>query len=336
MTLKTIGTLLLPTRLQGAITQTRHQIGTASTELATGRVAETRTHLRGNLAPLAQIEARIARLDGLGRLMSAHAQTLDLAQLAMGRIGASGLGFASAMRAAVGLDPATIAPAEIAGTARAALEDMVAALSVSAAGRAVFAGTASDTSPLPGAAQIMAALLPTLAGLSEATDISAAVTSFFEAPGGGFETLVYQGGPPAPGLALSDGETAPQPPTAAEPALRRQLGALTLAAVTGEGALALDQATVRTLALQAADRAQGNSGALAALQGRIGQGQAALARAADNYLAERDGATLARDALIGTDPFAAAARLEQGRVQLESLYAVTARLSSLTLTRFLS
>ena len=51
--------------------------------------------------------------------------------------------------------------------------------------------------------------------------------------------------------------------------------------------------------------------------------------------AEATALGLAREALIGADPYEAAAALEAAETQLETLYTLTARISRLSLVNFL-
>ena len=334
MVLKTIGSQLLPHRQALAIAEARRLTTEASAELATGRVAEARSHLRGNLTPLARIESQIVRMDSMERLLGAQALRLDAAQLGLDRVLSTGQGFVSAVDAKIGMDPSAVSPFDIGSIARSALDDTLAALNISVAGQRAFGGDIPDRPPLATAQELLGALSTTIAGLSAASDIHAAVLTFFETPGAGFDTLVYRGGAPSAPIALNDGASLPPAPTAADPALRRQLAALSLAVIGADPALPTE--TGRSLITLGTDMARTNTGAIAVLQGGLGQAQSIVARAQENTAIDRDAAITARNALIGADPFVAANRLEQGRVQLESLYAVTARLSGLSLVRFLS
>lgn len=332
----TIGSQLLPYRHQLAINEARRVITQASTEMATERVADTRSHLRGNLTPLARIETQIVRMDRVERLLGSQATRFDAAQLSMGRVLSTGQSFVAAMDTKIGMDPTAITPFDISATARTALEDTLAALNASVAGQRVFGGDRPDVAPLATAPEIMSALSTAVAGLSDVEDIRTAVLAFFETPGTGFDTLVYRGGVAATPIALADNATVPIVPTAADPALRRQLAAISLGALTAESGLGLSQQDGRRLLEFSTAMTRGNTGAIAVMQGELGQAQATIARAQENTSIDRDAAIIARNALIGADPFVAATRLDQGRVQLESLYAVTARLSGLSLVRFLS
>ena len=71
------------------------------------------------------------------------------------------------------------------------------------------------------------------------------------------------------------------------------------------------------------------------MQGRLGETQARIDETQIRLTGERDALNLARNNLIGADPYEAAGQLEVVQTRLETLYAVTARTSRLNLTEYL-
>jgi flagellar hook-associated protein 3 FlgL len=74
---------------------------------------------------------------------------------------------------------------------------------------------------------------------------------------------------------------------------------------------------------------------LVALRAGVGDAEARIDRARGRTAAERAAAEMARAAIVEADPFRAAAELQAVQGQLETLYAITARLSRLSLTEYL-
>ena len=71
------------------------------------------------------------------------------------------------------------------------------------------------------------------------------------------------------------------------------------------------------------------------LRAEVGQNQARIENAEARAQAERSSFVQARNALVGRDPYEAATRITELETQLQSVYAMTARLSNLSLLNFL-
>lgn len=225
--------------------------------------------------------------------------------------------------------------ASLGSSSRVALEDMVAVLSTTVAGRTLFSGAAVDRPPLIPADDIMVAVTAAVAGLTSAADIFDTLESFFLDPGGAFETLIYQGTGASPGGATDDFEAGPTLPVAAEPAIRRPIMAAAMGALLNEPTTVLNRTETQNLARQMMELIESNGEAVTALRANIGFGQELLEQRAQRLSFEKDSLVLARNRLIGRDPFEAASLLEETRHRLEALYAVTSRVSHLSLLDYL-
>ena len=212
---------------------------------------------------------------------------------------------------------------------------MVSALSQQNAGRSVFSGVASDRPPLIAADAMIAALGPVVAGLTSAAAVAAAVSSAFLDPGGAFETTFFQGGIEGPGALIDTGDAADPLPTAADMGIRTMLAALATSAMVGEPALALDAGQRRALAQSGAEGLMTADRGLTDLQARVGMGQERLDHRVTQLTGERDALALARQEMVGVDPYEAVTKLENAQTRLQSIYAVTARTARLSLTEYL-
>ena len=221
------------------------------------------------------------------------------------------------------------------GAARAALGDAVATLSQQVAGQAVFSGVATDRAPLVPADAMFAALGPVVAGLTSADAVAAAVTAPFLDPGGLFETAFYQGSTEAAGGLIDAGQAADALPTAADAGVRTLLAGLAISALAGDPALGLDAGQRRALAQTGAERLLSADRGMTALQARVGTAQERLDTRVTQLIGERDALSLARQELVGVDPYEAVTQLENAQTRLQSIYAVTARTARLSLTEYL-
>lgn len=335
MSWATLGTMALPFHLQRTGVQARIDLARHSHELTTGQVQSPARHLRGDIAALHSIESRLARLSGFQDAIGQSVTAFEAAQDALGVVARVNNALAEKLvltaQSTAGPSARTVA----AQSARAALEETISALSVGVAGRTLFSGVGAERMPLASAETLLAALGAEVAGVTSEAGLSAALHAFFEAPGTRFATEIYLGGAAARGGLLDDGLPAPALPTADDPAIRRQLMTMAMVVLIDTGALSLDPAEERAVQQRAMAGLLANGAAIAALQARLGDAQEALDQRRIRLSVERDRLELARSDMIGVDPYRAAMALEQSRVQLESIYAVTARVARLSLTEFL-
>jgi len=335
MTWLTLGSLALPFQLNRGALTLRDDMTRLSLELTTGAAAQPQRTLRGDLGPLTAVESRLSRLTAYTQASTQAASAAEIAQSVLTRAAENGTVIAGRMLMVSndGIAPDTIRSG--ANAALTALGDLSSALGQRVAGRAVFSGTESDRPPLPDAATILATLVPSLTGFTSTDDIVAAVESAFRDPGGLFETALYQGGPPGPGPALDTGVNAPPLPTAADPGLRRLMSGLVISALAGSDALSLSEAQRQALARAGAETLMGAAPAMAGSQAALGETQALLDATQTRLAGERDALVMARQSLIGADPYEAAGQLQVVQTRLEVLYAVTARTARMSLTGYL-
>ncbi|WP_370206337.1 hypothetical protein [Pararhodobacter marinus] len=335
MTWLSLGSLALPFQLNRNAVTLRDHVSRLGTELTTGQVARPEKVLNGDLSPLNAIDSR---LTGIGAFLETNALAsgaADLAQAILQRVADSASDTASRMLAVSSDGTAIPTLRAAAGAAEGALDDLTAALGQRFAGRAVFSGIASDTPPLPDAGTMIGAILPSLAGWSSTDDIAARVMSAFMDPGGIFESTLYLGGAPATGPAIDRGVTADALPTAADPALRQVMAGLVISALAGSDSLSLSEGQRRALARAGSETLMASAAGTAILQGDLGHTQAQLEDVSARLVGERDTLRLARQSLIGADPYEVAGQLEVVQARLETLYAFTARTARLSLTEYL-
>ena len=283
-----------------------------------------------------------------GQLGQVHRlrRTLDDAQSVSARLAVSQTRFATASSAltamrestqALGLEAASAAVAggaagvdAFAATAREMVKAVASHLNARTGGRSLFAGAGADGPALAPGEAILDQLDALGAGAVTAADRSAAISAFF-APGGGFDAAYQGAAERAAEAPLPDGSALPGLPKADDPAFRALFEGLALIAAAGE--VPEHQAT--DLATRGADALRRAGEGIVVLEASIGVAServtAAEARQADEV--RTSGEMLAR--LTGRDSFEAASETQQLESRLEAAYALTARLSRLTLTSFL-
>ncbi|MEM9971194.1 MAG: flagellin, partial [Pseudomonadota bacterium] len=223
-----------------------------------------------------------------------------------------------------------------ANDARSQFGSVVAALNTSLAGRALFGGIDVDRAPLAEAEDMLTALSAAVAAETTAAGVEAAVDAWFDTPGGGFETVGYQGSTNdlAP-FTLGPNDTTSFAIRADNPVLRDVMKTYAMAALVDAGTLAGDLGEQATLLNTAGERMADANTALGALRGELGvvEGRVETALARSN--AEIAALELAETELIEADPFQTATQLQAAEIRLETLFAITARLSRLSLLNYI-
>jgi flagellar hook-associated protein 3 FlgL len=183
---------------------------------------------------------------------------------------------------------------------------------------------------------MLTALRPLLAGVTDCATAAGIVEDWFMAPGGGYETAAWQGGPgdAAPAI-LAEGVQADTAVSALDPAIREALSGLAMAALAAEGTGPVTQAARRDFATAAAGQMQAGEDRLILLRSDLGAGQARIETARVEIEATRSGLEIERSRLTDVDGFKTATELQAVQTRLETLYLLTARLSRLSLSEFL-
>ncbi len=338
MNYKSVGDMAQAFQLQRHNVQLKTHLSRLSEELTTGVQKDVGAAVHGDFTALAGIDRSLTTLTSYSFATTEAAQLAETMQTALETIQSqvSDVG-PTLLSAATSASPAMVSATT--ADAKQKFESVVAALNTNSAGRYVFSGTATDTRPLASADEILLDLGTAIAGATGTTDIMAAVDTWFDAPAGagGFMDQAYVGGTtPLSPFRIGDGEAAQLSVTAADPRIRESLKGLAVAALISDGALAGNDTERARLTRAAGERVIAADGTLALVRASVGTTEGQLANAATRNSAEASALTLARNGLIAADPYDTASALEAVQTQLETLYTLTARLSRLSLTDFLS
>lgn len=303
-------------------------------EISSGQVADTRKALGGNTAYLADLDRSMTRLNAYDLATQEAMMFAGGVQNALTHI--SGLSNAFRNEVIAGSISAfggtsTSIPVHAKNT----LEQIVSALNTDVAGRSLFSGTATDTIPIAPAEEILAALRTAIAGIGNVDDILAAATAWFDGPAG-FGAVGYRGSDVglAP-IALSDSAKAQFDLRGDDPVVRDLLRNLAVLALAEDPALALTGTQKNELLQKSTPGVLTSNDEMIRLQAKVGVIENRIETMSVRHSSERSAFEMARSNLLSIDPFEAATELEQVQFQLQSLYAITARSSKLSLVNFL-
>lgn len=318
-------------RQQGA--DLRAALQRLSSELTAGVTSDPARAASGDLGPLAAIERSMAQAAAFAGPVRVLGQQAAAMQDVLNRLGQMADGSAARILA-LGPEPLQTRVDTVAREAGTALSDAVAALNTRMGDVTLFAGVEITAAATEGVSVLLTALQGVVAGAADAEGVETAVLSWFADPAG-YRAEVYRGGDAAGPVPIAPGVLGGLELTADDPVIRDTLAGLSLAALAEEGRTALaPQERSRLLVRAAEHMATGGTGR-ADLSARLGVAEAGIDAAAARNAAEKSALEIARAGLLSVDPYATATQLQQVQSQLEALYTLTARLSTLSLVSFL-
>lgn len=306
-----------------------------STELTTGRVTDAATHLSGDIGPLLAIDSSLSRLKSYATAANEAALFSGAMQTALGTIGDLSTDISTTLLAAGTVGSVSqITAAGISGHQY--FETAIAAMNTRFADRTVFAGTVTAGRAVIGPDDILAVLETEIgnSGAVSASDIQSTVANWFDSPAG-YGAVAYRGDTGLSPIDIAAGEEANLGVTANDPAIRSTLKGLAMAALLDRGVLAGQPAARQDLARRAGESLLDSQTERASLSARLGLIQAQIETATSRNSAESSTLQIARTGLLSADPFETASKLAQTQSQLEKIYAITARMSRLSLLDYI-
>ncbi|MDB5660728.1 MAG: Flagellar biosynthesis protein FlgL [Cypionkella sp.] len=302
-------------------------------EVATGHASDITARVSGDLVPISGIDASLARLKGYGSATAEAAAFTGAMQVVLGTVDSLASGLSTTLiAAATGGSDAMV---DLAGKdAEQKLQTVLSAFNTQFGGRSLFAGVGTMAAAVIGANTLLSALGVAVTGAVSAQDVEIAVTSWFADPAG-YDALAYQGGDVLAGLTIAPGEEARIDVTAKDPALRDTVKGLAMAALLNRGVLAGQSTGRQDLARRAGFSLLDNKTDRTNVAAGIGLVEAQIDAAATRNASETSALQIARNGITEADPYESATRLEDTEAQLEKIYAITARLSHLSLLDYL-
>lgn len=331
-----IGDLSRAALLRQANTQLKSRLLVLTQESASGVKSDMAQAVGGNFGHLAQVEARLTTLAAYRETAAAAQAELAGLQAALETIGKIGSEIGNGMSSGVSATDET----SISIRSRQARDDLnavVGLMNVEIGGRFLLSGSAVETRPMGDAAGILADARAQVAGLTDPAAIAAAISGWFDAaPGlGGFADTWFGGNTDTRTVATSSQAAVTQTLTGLDPSFQDILKGLVLGALADDPAVALAREDKAALVAQAGATALAGVRALTMRRTEVGMLEEAIARDAARNAAETTAMSIARTRIVEADPYETASALTQTETSLQNLYALTARLSRLSLTDYL-
>lgn len=338
MNFVSVGDLARSFHLRRQSASMKQQLDQLSLELSTGKKADWAAETGGDYTSVAAIEHDLAALSSFQTANTEASVMAETMQTTLESISSmsqdAGASLISTLKTASDetIDAATT-------DAKQKFLSAVSALNTSVGGRFVMSGAATDTAPLISGEDMLTALDGVVSGLTGTQDVAQAVSDWFDAPagGGGFLDTAYQGSDVALGaIPVSARDQADLSVTAADSGIRGTLKGLAMAALVADGLFAGDTEERGRMAREAGSYVLSAQSEIVSTQARLGVQQELISDATTRNDAETAALTIAKSEIAEADPYETATAIEAVQSQIEALYTITARLSNLNLSNYLS
>lgn len=304
-------------------------------EMVSGQTEDVPRHLKGNYSYLGDIESKLRVLEGYDAAAKEASVFTSAMQSALEKVQRTTSALSSDL-ILVGNSNLPQAMQAASAKARGELGALLSALNTNVAGRSLFSGVATDATAFASSDEFLSELKSAVSGEVTLSGIVDAVDDWFDVPGGGFETTGYLGASTdlAPFL-VAEGETVKLSLRGDDAVIRDMLKQTAIAALASDTDLGLSDTLQRELLEMAGATLMTSQGALTEVRADLGYAEERIEESKTRVSAERTSFEISRNDLLGVDPYETATRLEAVQFQLESLYTATARLSQLSLIRYL-
>lgn len=325
---------LAQTLLLANTTSTAKQaITRLSQEVTTGVSSDTVRYLSGNLGQINAIDTSLQRLTAFKTATNELGALATATQAALATISELGDSAQSALLTSIGT--ASVAQVDSGAlAARTALEGVISTLNSRFGERSLFSGTQLSGPAVADFDTMMTALESAVAPAISAEDAASLVSDWFDDPAG-YASIGYTGGPPVGEVPIAEGETATLSLTAQDPAIRSYLKGLAMGALLDRGLFSGQPETRRDLAGAAGKALLSAQSGMTYLAADLGMDEERISNAATRNGTEITALGLARIDLVGVDSYEASTQLTEAEEKLKLLYALTARLSNLSLVEYL-
>lgn len=349
MKTSSVSTLALSQSLRASIQRMQAQLQKAQTEVASGRVADTGLALGNGATQVVSLDRDIERMKGIIDSNALVSSRLSATQNSLGQLATGAESFLSKLSLALsGNDNARSIAKDSAETM---LGSFGSILNTNVNGQYIFAGINTDVKPVndylatgsPAKAAFDAAFQAHF-GFSQTdaaaqsiteTDMSSFLTSVesqFLGPGwsANWSSAVDQ--PIVSRITLN--ETSPTSVTANQQGVQKLAMAATIVydLLNGNVSAAAQKAIVDKAVSLTSD----STSALASLQGSTGILQERVTNASDRLQTQINLFDKQLSGLVSVDPYEASTRVSNLLTQIETSYALTARIQQISLLRFLS
>ena len=314
-------------------TTIKQKLNTLTNEMSSGTVNDVSAHLRSRQASLSMLDRNLQRLDGFSTSISEMEQILEISQTSFKSI----LSESDSVSQQMVLIENNTSETQVnlaSDRAMHGLETVINRLNVQVAGRSVFGGSTTSHAAVVSADELMNQVRTAITDSSatDASAIEAAVEDWFSSAIG-FDDTAYLGENQNRKHLIAEDQDVDLVIRADSDAVKQVLSALAIGIVASDASVSSVDA--RILTRTAGKKLLSAASGIASLQGQVGHSQETVETAKVSNAAMRAAWITQRNDLVSIDQYETAAELKNMQTQLEIHYTLTARMSSLSLARYL-
>ena len=320
--------------LQRNNTALKTALNSLTGQLSSGEVSDKVKASGGDTARFNAIDNRLKVLDSFSQSIKETQQTLSTTQVLLDNFDSKRDAMTGSLLLVIP-DSSDFQIEEASRAGRNSFDGLVSTLNTRLGDESLFSGTAVNQAALTSPAVMLADIVTQIGGSTDFNVITATVNTWFDDPAGGFVILGYQGDLGVQPERHLDNDTRIKLGVRADDAgIKAVLKGAVLAAI-GQELSGLDKRTQAALLFEGGLQLQSAADDIAQVKGRIGYFEGEVERIAISQSSEISALSLARNLITQADPFEVATELKAVQLQLETHYAMTAKLSRLNLVEYL-
>lgn len=334
MNFSSIGDGVQQFQLQRQNTAIKTTLNRLTNELSSGNASDLIKANNGDTAKFSAVDNRLKVLSSLKFLTAETQLTLSTTQAALSNLDTQRGALADPL-ILINKESTDLQVTEAARASRDRFDGLIQTLNTRVGDDSLFAGKAVNDAAFTSSDIMIADVVAQIGGATDTATIMAAIDTWFDDPAGGFATVAYTGDTGDQVVRRLDNTTqVTLDARADDPGIKEVLKGAVYASIASEMG-GLDKQTKAELLFAGGVQLQGAASDLAQVQGRLGYVEGEVERFSAAHSSEQAALNIARNLMTQADPFETATELQAIQTQLETHYAMTARLSRLSLAEYL-
>jgi flagellar hook-associated protein 3 FlgL len=256
-------------------------------------------------------------------------------QSVLGSINDTIVSFANSVET-TGIGSAVASTNVLSKNAKTLLEQVVSQLNTRAAGQTLFAGTDTDLVSMASVEDTMTSVKASIGPVATVDDVVQGVKDWMNDPVAGYQAIAYLGSTDDPSpIRLTSNRTISETSKADHEALQAVVENLILATLSSDETFAPSEIIQVDLLQTSSNGLRSADASLIELRASLGFVEAELERQKVKTSAETSTLEQLRANVLGIDEYEVASKLQETELQLEKIYAMTARSARMSLLEYL-
>lgn len=321
--------------LNQASTRVKRSLMQLSQELTTGVTSDVRSTLRNDLTHQMDWEHRLLANSVQDKTLSEALVKIQAKQSVFGSINDTIVSFANSVET-TGIGSAVASTNVLSKNAKTLLEQVVSQLNTRAAGQTLFAGTDTDLVSMASVEDTMTSVKASIGPVATVDDVVQGVKDWMNDPVAGYQAIAYLGSTDDPSpIRLTSNRTISETSKADHEALQAVVENLILATLSSDETFAPSEIIQVDLLQTSSNGLRSADASLIELRASLGFVEAELERQKVKTSAETSTLEQLRANVLGIDEYEVASKLQETELQLEKIYAMTARSARMSLLEYL-